>query len=49
MLKKYEIIWEKHINRERYKEKYNKQPKGWEYDKETMQEYEKYLEKESEK
>ena len=35
--------------RERYKEKYNKQPKGWEYDKETMKEYEEYLEKELEK
>ena len=32
--------------REEYKKKYNKQPKGWEYNKETMKEYEKYLEKE---
>lgn len=32
--------------REEYKEKYNEIPKGWEYDKETMKEYEQYLEKE---
>jgi len=32
--------------REQYKKIYNKQPKGWEYDKETMEEYEKYLENE---
>jgi len=32
--------------REEYKNKYKEQPKGWEYDKETMQEYEEYLEKE---
>ena len=35
--------------REEYKKKYNKQPKGWEYDKETMEEYEIFLEKELKK
>lgn len=29
-----------------YEQKYNKLAKGWEYDKETMEEYEKYLENE---
>ena len=33
--------------REKYKEKYNKQPKGWEYDKETMKEYEEYKRREA--
>lgn len=35
--------------RQEYKEKFNQQPKGWEYDKETMREYEQCLENELKK
>ena len=31
--------------RKQYIQKYNKKPRGWSWEEETMQEYEKYLEK----
>lgn len=35
--------------REKYKDKFNKYPRGWNHGEETMKEYEKYLQKQLEK
>lgn len=32
--------------RTKYKEKYNQNPRGWNFSEETLEDYEKYLEKE---
>lgn len=35
--------------RNKYKEKYNKNPRGWNFSEETLEKYKEYLEKELEK